>query len=203
MSATSKLLTPQWRIFPAHERRERFDDFRELDFLHAPVQQVEIDAVGFEPLQAALAGLDRAATRGVLRQHLADEENLVAPVHDRRADELLGTAVAVHFRGVDQVHAEIEAEAQRRNFLAAPPAIFAHAPGALPERWHGLAARKLRQRNGLHGVDLNTKKAAGSASSCLPRIKSGGDVDGRDEPGHPGRRDHVVGSMKARMRPRL
>jgi hypothetical protein len=123
---------------------------RKLDFLLAPVQQIEIDAVGLQPSQAALAGRDRAASRRVFGQHLADEEDLLAPARDRRPDDFLRPAVAVHFRGVDQRHAEIETQPQRRDLLAAPPAVLAHRPGAPPERRHALAARKLRGRDRLH-----------------------------------------------------
>ena len=45
-------------------------------------------------------------------QHLAHEEDLVAPALDRLAGDLLGDAVGVHLGGVDQRHAEIEAELQ-------------------------------------------------------------------------------------------
>ena len=45
----------------------------------APVQQVEVEPVGAEPPQAALAGGDRALGRRVVRVDLADQEDLVAP----------------------------------------------------------------------------------------------------------------------------
>ena len=41
----------------------------------------------------------------------------------------------VHFRRVDQRHAEIEAELQRRDLVGVTPAVLAHLPRAEPE--HG------------------------------------------------------------------
>ena len=67
----------------------------------APVQQVEVDALDAQALEAALAGGDRAGARGIVRIDLADDEGLVAPAGDRLADDLLGAAVAVHLGGVD------------------------------------------------------------------------------------------------------
>jgi hypothetical protein len=46
-----------------------------------------------------------------VRQHLGDEEHLVAAAGDGLYDDLLGGAVAVHLGGIDVVHAEIEAAA--------------------------------------------------------------------------------------------
>ncbi|KAG5722849.1 hypothetical protein E4T56_gene18718, partial [Termitomyces sp. T112] len=47
----------------------------------------------------ALAGRDRAAARRVARQHLRDQEGLVAPARDRIGDDELG--IAIHLGGVD------------------------------------------------------------------------------------------------------
>ena len=52
----------------------------------APVQQVAVEAVGLQPRQRALAGLDRAGAGRVARQHLRYEKNLVAPPGDRLGD---------------------------------------------------------------------------------------------------------------------
>src|SRR2546423_15016920 len=42
------------------------------------MQQVKVNAVGLEPFEAALAGVDDPLLRGVVRQHLADDEQPVA-----------------------------------------------------------------------------------------------------------------------------
>jgi hypothetical protein len=76
----------------------------------------------------------------VARQHLADEKDLIAPVNQRLADELLGRAVAVHFRGVDDRHAEINGHLQRGDFLIALPPCVSNVPGADAEYRHAFAA---------------------------------------------------------------
>ena len=100
----------------------------------APVQEVAVEPVGAQPRQRALAGGDGAGARGVVGQHLGDEEHLVAAAGDGLADDALGGAAAVHLGGVDVVHAEIEAAAQRRDGGAAV-AVF-DVPGALADHRH-------------------------------------------------------------------
>ena len=106
------------------------------------MQQIKIDAVGLEPLQAPLAGGDGPGAGRILGQHLADDEAFVAPPGHRLGDHLLGAAIAVHLGGVDQRHAEIEPELQRRHLVLARPPAFAHMPGALAELRHFLAGGK-------------------------------------------------------------
>src|SRR5713226_136440 len=76
--------------------------------LPGPVEQVEIDPIRFQSLQAALAGLDRALAGCVLRQHLGGEKNLLAPAGDRFADDLLDRTSAVHLGGVNVAHPRIQ-----------------------------------------------------------------------------------------------
>jgi hypothetical protein len=80
--------------------------------------------------------------RGVLRQHLGDQEYLVAAPFDRLADEVLGAAVGIHFRRIDQRHAELDAEAQRRDLIRPPPGVFGHVPSALAKHRNLLAGRE-------------------------------------------------------------
>lgn len=108
----------------------------------APVQQVDVDPIGLEPLQAALAGLDRGTLAGVVRIDLADDEQLVAPAADRFGNRLLRTALAIHLRRVDQGHAEIDGELDGGDFLGAARAVFAHAPGADSEGRHARTGGK-------------------------------------------------------------
>ena len=94
-------------------------------------------------LQAPLAGGDGAGARGILRQHLADDEDLVAAPGDRLGHDPLGFAVAIHLGGVDQRHAEVEPELERGNLLVAKAAALAHAPSAVAEPRHSLAGGEL------------------------------------------------------------
>ena len=97
-----------------------------------------------EPFQASLAGGDGALAAGILRQHLADDEYLVAPRAHRVGDDALCFAVAIHFRRVDQRDAEIDAMTQRRDFVGAPARALAHAPGAKTEDRNLCAGRQRR-----------------------------------------------------------
>jgi hypothetical protein len=67
-----------------------------------------------------LAGGDRATSRGVARQHLTGEEDLVAAPRDRLADQLLGGTVAVHLGGVDQAYAKVERPKGRKKKVFFP-----------------------------------------------------------------------------------
>ena len=109
-----------------------------------PVQEVQVDPIGAEPAEAALArGLGPRMAR-VLREDLRDEEYLIPLAGDRFRDELLGPATGVHLRGVDERQAEVEAAAQRRDLLGASGRVLAHGPRAEPE------TRKRRPRSRPH-----------------------------------------------------
>ena len=110
------------------------------------MQQIEVDAVGLEPLQAALAGGDGAGARGILRQHLADDEALVAPPLDGLGDDpprrspspyISAVSISVMPRSSPSLSAAISSSRRR--------AALAHAPGALAELRHGLAGGELER----------------------------------------------------------
>ena len=77
----------------------------------APMQQIQVQPVGRETLQAALARRSHAATPGIVRINLADQKHVVAPADGRLRDPHLGTAVSIHLRGIDERHPEIETRA--------------------------------------------------------------------------------------------
>jgi hypothetical protein len=126
-----------------------------------PVQEIEVDLVGPEALQAAIAGGHRPDRRRMARQDLADQEDLVAASGDRLADQLLGRAGAIHLGCVDQEHAELDTEAQRRDLLRSRPPAFAQIPRALPEHRHRVAGRQLSDADGIwHGnFPCSTRRA--------------------------------------------
>jgi hypothetical protein len=55
-------------------------------------------------------------------------------------DDLFGASAAIHLSCVDQSHAEIDGEPQRRCLLGGTAPVVAHVPGSLPQRRHALAA---------------------------------------------------------------
>src|SRR6266705_4950681 len=77
------------------------------------MQQVEIEMVGAETGEARLAGPRDAVSRHVIGPHFGDQEYAVALTGDHAADQLLGAAVAVQLRRIDQRHPERNAGAQR------------------------------------------------------------------------------------------
>lgn len=72
------------------------------------MQEITIQAVCPETRERPLARLYRPAEGGIPRQDFRDEENLVAPPGERRADQFLGCARAIKRRSVDMGQAEIE-----------------------------------------------------------------------------------------------
>ena len=94
------------------------------------MQEVEVDAVGLQSLQAALAGGDRSLAACVPWIDLADEEDVVAPAGDRLPNHLLGAAFSIHFRPVYQRHAEIDAVAERLDLAGGTARVLAHLPGS-------------------------------------------------------------------------
>src|SRR3981081_1133460 len=80
-------------------------------YVAAPVQQLEIEAVCSKAPQAVLARGDCSGPCRIFGEDFADKEQLVAASGDRLANERLGSAVGGHLCGVDQRHAEIDADA--------------------------------------------------------------------------------------------
>ncbi len=107
-----------------------------------PVQQIQVDAIGLQPPQAALAGGRNAGARGILRQHLADDEQLVPLPCAGLGDDLLGTPAGVHLGGVDQGHAEVDPKTQRIDLTPRLAVLLAHVPRALAKRGDCLPTRK-------------------------------------------------------------
>ena len=90
-----------------------------------PVLVVEVDVVEAEPAQRVVARLldvlgpaVHAAVRRVVSAddaELGGQHDLVAPVGDRAADQLLVGAAAVHVGGVEEAHAQLERAVDRRD----------------------------------------------------------------------------------------
>ena len=100
-----------------------------------PVQQIQVQIIGFHPHQRVLAADPDIAPARIERIHLADHEQLAA-VHalDGLAHQLLSGTVAIHFSGVDQIHAGFHTGAQSIGFLPETVRMFAQVPGALADR---------------------------------------------------------------------
>jgi hypothetical protein len=84
-----------------------------------------------QPPETAPAGGDRTPLRGVLGQNLADKKHLITSAADGLANQFLRTAIGIHFRRVDQGHAQIQAEAQGGDFLLPASRAFGEVPSTL------------------------------------------------------------------------
>ena len=98
--------------------------------------------VGAEPLEAGFAGFLHRAPRRVLRIDLADEEDAIPPPGDCLAHNRLGLAIGIHFGGIDQGQAEIDAEPQRIGLLGGGAVALAQMPGTLADAGDGRTVRK-------------------------------------------------------------
>ena len=114
------------------------------------MQQIEIDPVGAQPREAALAGGNHAGARGVVGIDLADDKEVVAQSFGGAGDHLFGAAVAIHLGSVDQSHAELDPEPHGRRLFLRSPAGLTHVPRTLTERRHTLAARQRHHRQVFH-----------------------------------------------------
>ena len=149
-------------IFELHERRHRVGDGRGRLL---PVRLIEVDVRGLQPHQAALQflanrlrakelvdllfrGANGDARRVSVEMELAllavpnqaafrGQHDLLAPIADRPADDLLRSSKTVDRSGVDQVDAAIEGGMNRGDglvFVGAAPHPAANCPGAETNR---------------------------------------------------------------------
>ena len=63
--------------------------------------------------------------------------NRVAAALDGLSSDRFGAAIGIHLGGVDEIHAEVQAEPERRHLMIAPGAVLSHAPGTEAERRQG------------------------------------------------------------------
>ena len=84
-----------------------------------------------------------------MRINFRDNKHSVALTLDCIGHNPFSTAVSVHLRGINQLHAEINPQTQRRDFIGMCPFPFAHAPRALTQ--HG-NARAIGKCDGFHFV---------------------------------------------------
>ena len=97
------------------------------------MQKIKIDRVDAESIQAPLASLGQFRSRRVVRICLGNDEYIIAVTIDCVCDDFFRAAFAVHFGGIDQRHAELDSQTQRRDFIRVGTLLFAHAPRALTE----------------------------------------------------------------------
>ena len=113
-------------------------------YLADPMQEIEIEMIGVEPFQAPLAGGHHALARGVVRIDLAHQKHLGALTRDRLGHHFFRAALAIHLGGVDQRHAEVDAEPQRVDDIGAAGARLAHTPRAEAQHRDGRAGREVQ-----------------------------------------------------------
>ncbi len=94
------------------------------------MEKVEIQVIDTETFQAAFASLDRSRRAGVEGIDLADEEHLVAQIRNCLPNDLFRSPVGIHFRRIDNRHAELDRFADACHLLSLFGVALAHVPGA-------------------------------------------------------------------------
>src|ERR1700687_1373977 len=107
------------------------------------MQQIEIQMLAAETSEARRASTRDAIAGHLIALHLGDQEYAVALTGNHVTDELLGAAVAVVSRRIDQRHAERNACAQRLVLNSFRMPSLTKVPAALTERRNGSAVWKL------------------------------------------------------------
>src|SRR3981081_1820702 len=128
------------------------------------MQQIEIEMVGAETSQARLASPRDAIARHFTRHfpglHLGHQEYALALTGNHVTNELLGAAVAVVSRRIDQGHAERNACAQRLFLDSWRMPSLTEVPAALAERRDGGAVWKL------YGTRGRLRRRASTRNLC-------------------------------------
>ena len=125
-----------WINIGSAQLLECIDSFLERRCALAPVQKVKVNRVNAQALKTALACFWQFCPRSVMRIHLCNNEHAIALTFDCVGYNFLSAAFAVHLRGIDQRHAEVETELERGDLGGELAAPFAHAPCALAEHRH-------------------------------------------------------------------
>src|ERR1700693_4307648 len=107
------------------------------------MQQIEIQILAAETSEARRASTRDAIARHLIALHLGDQEYAVALTGNHVINELLGAAVAVVSRRVDQRHAERNAGAQRLFLDSQRMPPLDEVPAALSDGGDGSAVRQL------------------------------------------------------------
>jgi len=125
------------------------------------MQQIEIEMVGAETSEARRAGTGDAISRHFIGLHLGDQEYTVALTGNGVTDELLGAAISVISRRIDQRQAERSAGVHRFFFNSWRMPSLSQMPGALSERRDGGAVWKP------YGTSCGLRcRACGGESAC-------------------------------------
>ena len=77
-----------------------------------------------------------------MRIRFGDDKYAIALTLDCICHHFFSAAVAVHLRGIDQRHAEINSQTQRRDFSRVRAFLFAHSPRALTQHGNARAIGK-------------------------------------------------------------
>ena len=114
----------------------------------------------YQSAQAAFTVGRQPFSAGVVRVHLGHQKHPLALTDDGLADHFFSPAIAVHFRRVDERHAQVDAKAQRGNLFFGPAFTFAHLPGALSEHGHGCSVWQGDRFHGCDAESANTQRCA-------------------------------------------
>ena len=116
-----------------------------------PVEQVQVQAVHPHPAQTVLTGPEDVPPARVVGVHLGHQEELIPVIApDGPSQQLLGSAVAVHLRGVDEGDARLDARPQGPLLLGGAAAALPQIPGPHAQAGH---LGPVVQGHIVHGLD--------------------------------------------------
>jgi hypothetical protein len=75
------------------------------------MQEIKINPIGCQALEAALAGREGPFSRSMVRKNFADEKNLLTAAVDRFSNQPLRSPITIHLGRVNQRQSEIKAQA--------------------------------------------------------------------------------------------
>ena len=136
---TSKLDTPQARIFPAARKLSNAVTATERSISSSgwptrPVQQIKIEVVSAETGKARLASARGTLFHDMSGPYFGNQKYAVALPGNRSTDQFLGLAAAVNLRRVDQSHPERKTSAQCLLFNRSRAPSVGEMQGALTKR---------------------------------------------------------------------
>src|SRR5580698_6286234 len=106
------------------------------------MQQIQVEMISTQTRKARRASTGDAISSDFIGLHFGDQEDTLALTGNHVPEKLLGAAIPVVSRGIDQRHAELNAGAYRLCFERWRVSSLPQMPGALAERGDGGAVWK-------------------------------------------------------------
>ncbi|MNC40409.1 hypothetical protein D3C75_891170 [compost metagenome] len=90
-----------------------------------------------QALQTLFTAAGNLVQTGIVRVHLGNEKNLIPDAPDGFTHQFFGTAVPIHFGGINEIHTQLHPQPESSYFLVTLRCAVAHVPGSLAHFCHG------------------------------------------------------------------